>query len=168
MIRISIISSLLTLSMLCMQGQTENTLQLDNDGESPKASIQSLQWLHGEWFGEGLGGTCEEIWSSARAGSMVGTFRLIKDGKQLFSEYMEIVEQEGTILLRLKHFGSDFVGWEEKDQHVTFKLVKVTGDTHYFDGLTYRRLDENTMEVFVVISSDNGSREEKFTYHRHL
>jgi hypothetical protein len=105
-----------------------------------------MSWLQGEWSGQGLGGECEEVWSSARGGSMLGTFRLIQDDKLVFSEFMEIAEIDGSIVLRLKHFGSDFIGWEVKDKHVEFKLVKVTDDTFYFDGLTYKKKDDNTMK----------------------
>jgi hypothetical protein len=157
---------LLNLLTLSLFGQTENTLKLAPGVDSPAASLEAASWLTGGWEGEGLGGICEEIWSPAKAGTMLGMFRIIKDGKQAFSEFMEIKEQDGSILLRLKHFGNDFEGWEEKDKHITFKLVKETRDALYFDGLTYRKKGDLTMEVFVVFNSKEGVREEKFTYRR--
>ncbi len=158
--------ALLNFFSLGLLGQFDNTLQLETGAGSPPASLESMAWVQGEWVGEGLGGLCEEVWSSARGGSMLGIFRLIKDEKLLFSEYMELVAVDGTISLRLKHFGNDFVGWEEKDRHVAFKLVKIDGDNIYFDGLTYRKTGENTMEVYVVLSSGDSSREAKFSYTR--
>jgi hypothetical protein len=141
-------------------------MQLAPDQQSPRASIESISWLPGAWIGEGLGGYCDEVWSIPKAGSMFGTFRLIQDDKLLFSEFMEITESDGTILLRLKHFGSDFIGWETKDKHVTFQLVKITEDAAYFEGLTYKRTGENAMEVYVVIDGEHGSSEERFSYQR--
>ena len=38
--------------------------------------------------------------------------------------------------MQLKHFGSDFKGWEEKDETVDFKLVKIEKYAVYFDGMT--------------------------------
>ena len=48
-------------------------------------SVAELSWLAGHWRGEGLGGQCEEIWSAPQAGTMMGTFRLMKDGEVQFS-----------------------------------------------------------------------------------
>ena len=139
---------------------------MNADTKSPQASLEAISWLQGAWVGEGLGGYCDEVWTTPKAGSMLGTFRLIMDGELLFSEFMEIKEEGSSILLRLKHFGRDFTGWEEKDKHVEFKLVKLTEDAVYFDGLTYKRIDESTMEVYVVIDTKQGSTEEKFSYQR--
>ena len=157
---------MVNLLSLSLWGQFDNTAQLKPGAASPPASLEAISWLQGAWIGEGLGGYCDEVWTTPKAGSMLGTFRLINDDGLLFSEFMEIKEDSGSILLRLKHFGRDFIGWESKDKFVEFKLVKVSEDAVYFDGLTYKRVGENTMEVYVVIDSKQGSSEEKFSYQR--
>ena len=68
---------------------------------------------------------------------MVGTFRMVKDGKLVFSEFFTLSKQAGKIAIRLKHFGGEFKGWEEKDKFVEFPLIKVEGKTAWFGGLTY-------------------------------
>lgn len=143
-----------------------NTLRLEAGESSPMASLESAKWITGSWTGEGLGGYCEEVWSPIKAASMFGVFRKFKENELVFSEFMEIVESDGSILLRLKHFGKDFVGWEEKDESVVFKLVQATDDALYFDGLTYRKIGDHEMEVYVIITSGSKSREEKFTYRK--
>ena len=157
---------LLNLLSLGVCAQIDHTMQLEEGASSPPASIELMAWVQGAWLGEGLGGLCEEVWSSAKGRSMLGTFRMIKNNKLMFSEFMEIAEIDGSLLLRLKHFGNDFVGWEEKDKYVEFKLVKVTDDTIYFDGLTYKKTGENSMEVYVVIDSGETTQEAKFIYTR--
>ncbi|GJM29687.1 MAG: hypothetical protein DHS20C17_23220 [Cyclobacteriaceae bacterium] len=159
------ISVLLNLIVLSAFGQP-NTMLLEQGAESPAATLEVASWITGAWEGEGLGGYCEEIWSPAKGGSMFGTFRVIKNHQLQFSEYMELTESDGSILLRLKHFGKDFTGWEEKDKYVEFKLVKISEGTLYFDGLTYRKTNENEMEVIVLIGSGTDSKEEKFTYRK--
>lgn len=155
---------IINLLSLSISAQDLNTVQLEPGARSPAATLEAISWLRGEWTGTGLGGFCEEVWTSARGGSMLGTFRVIKEDKPVFSEFMEIVEADGSILLRLKHFGNDFTGWEEKDKYVEFKLVKIEGDSIYFDGLTYRKTGENSMIVYVVLSSGGTSQEAKFSY----
>jgi hypothetical protein len=155
---------IINLLSLSISGQDLNTMQLEPGASSPAATLEVMSWLRGEWAGAGLGGYCEEVWTSARGGSMLGTFRVIKEDKPVFSELMEIVEAGGSILLRLKHFGNDFTGWEERDKYIEFRLVKIEGDSIYFDGLTYRRTGENSMMVYVVLNTGDTSREAEFSY----
>ena len=55
-------------------------------------ALSKFEWLAGHWRGEGLGGQCEEIWSAPAAGTMVGSFRLMKDGEVSFYELMVHLE----------------------------------------------------------------------------
>lgn len=101
-------------------GNTGNTLKLDEGKAGESASIADISWLAGSWSGTGLGGISEEIWSLPSGGVMMGAYRLFKDGKPVVYEMMLLLETEGTIVLRLKHFQPNFVGWEEKDKSVDF------------------------------------------------
>jgi hypothetical protein len=38
---------------------------------------------------------------------MMGMFRLVKDGKVVFYEFLTLVEHEGSLLLKLKHDRAD-------------------------------------------------------------
>src|SRR5262245_29835909 len=66
--------------------QTANTLKLDKPENAPKARASDLAWLSGRWLGAGLGGTTEEVWAPPVGDQMIGMFRLVKDGKIVFSE----------------------------------------------------------------------------------
>lgn len=147
------------------QGSTPNTLRLAEGDPRPPARVADLSWLAGRWIGEGLGGQSEEAWSEPAAGAMVGYFRLVRDGKPVFYEIMTLLESEGSVELRLKHVNPDMTGWEEKNDFVTFKLVKLNGTTAHFSGLTFRRSGE-ALEIFLALRSGGTVREEKFTMRR--
>ncbi len=68
--------------------------------------------------------------------------------------------------MRLKHFDSELKGWEEKDETVDFKLVKLTPDKVFFDGLTFERISDNEINVYVRFESEGANSEGKFNYHR--
>ncbi|MEP4535528.1 MAG: DUF6265 family protein [Cyclobacteriaceae bacterium] len=104
--------------------------------------------------------------SATSGGSMMGAFKLVVDDEVVFYELETICEQEGTLILRLKHFNSDLTGWEEKDRTVDFKLVKVTNDKVYFEGFTIERISPDEINMYVVIDEGDGQEEVKFNYKR--
>jgi len=146
---------------------TENTVRLADGAASPPATLGGMAWLAGSWTGEGLGGQVEEIWSPPQAGAMMGMFRLVHDGTTSFYELMTLVEEGGSLVLRVKHFGPDLTGWEEKAETVDFALAAAAGDRYYFDGLTFHRHGNDATTNYVRISSKDGAvREEAFRYTR--
>jgi hypothetical protein len=132
---------------------------------SPPAKIADLAWLEGVWLGKGLGGETEEAYSAPLGGAIVGYFRFVKDGKLVFYEIVTLVEEGGSVLIRLKHFNADLTGWEEKNVSQSFKLVAIEGQTAYFDGLTLKR-DGDTLFSAVLIKNkkDGSQRTEQFSY----
>jgi len=145
---------------------TEHTLKLEPGDRSAPATLAKAAFLEGTWAGEGLGGKVEEIWSSAHGGAMMGMMRTVKDGKPGFYEFFLLREEEGTLVLRLKHFNPDLTGWEEKDKHASFRFIKAESGRLYFDGLTYERTGDN-LRVWVVMKKKDGSHSElEFNYKR--
>ena len=146
---------------------TENTLKLEEGQTGEKATIADIEWLAGNWIGTGLGGVSEENWSKPNGGIMVGTYRLMKDGKPIFYEVCWMIEQDGTLILRLKHFHANLVGWEEKDKTVDFKFVKKEGKRVYFSGLTFEKTSANEVNIFLALRRKDGTiREEAFKMKR--
>ena len=92
---------------------------------------------------------------------MVGTYRLVKESKPVFYEMMWLLETEGTLILRLKHFGPELVGWEEKDKTVDFKFVKKDGKRLYFSGLTFEQASKDELNIYLVLSQRDGSHKEE-------
>lgn len=48
--------------------------------------LENCAWITGNWKGEAFGGQTEENWSAPSGGSMMATFKLIKDGTVSFYE----------------------------------------------------------------------------------
>jgi hypothetical protein len=147
----------------------ENTMKLEAGMSPPEANIDDVKWIAGSWRGDAFGGTAEEMWGHPEGGSMMGSYRLVKDGKVLFYEIQTIVEQDDSLVFRLKHFNPDLSGWEERQAAaaVSFPLVKLARHEVYFDGLTFRKLDDGSLRVFLRIKKGEGKVvEEEFLYHR--
>ncbi len=143
----------------------QNTLALKEGSNSPNAALSDASWIEGHWKGEAFGGITEEIWSPPLGGSMMFVFKLVVDGKVQFYEVGHIQEINSTLLLQLKHFHGNLKGWEKKEETVDFKLVKVTEDRIYFDDFTFEKVGEEEINIYVVISDDQGdTKEVKFNY----
>lgn len=147
-------------------GHAQNTVQLEDGQRSPKAQLDALSWLPGHWQGEAFGGTAEEIWSPPMGESMMFVFRLVNDDKVSFYEVGHIKQIDETLLMQLKHFHEDLRGWEEKEETVDFKLVKLENDAVYFEGLTMKKIDENQIDVYVLVESEGKKEEILFSYRK--
>ena len=127
--------------------------------------LENISWISGNWKGEAFGGLTEENWSEPFGGSMMATFKLINDGKVSFYEIEIIREVENTLILQLKHFNNDLKGWETKDETIDFPLKEITPTKAVFEGMTFEKVNENEMNVYVDIHQKNGSIETvKFNY----
>ena len=106
----------------------------------PPATLAQMDWLVGQWVGTGIGGApAMESWLPPSGGTMVGSFvQETGDGALRFTEHLYLMEEEGTLVLRLKHFNADLTGWEEKDGMLTFRLIAVEECAAYFHALTLR------------------------------
>jgi len=132
---------------------------------SPICSISRVSWLQGHWVGEAFGGPIEEFWSPPSGGSMMFAFKSTTvDGKVRFYEFGYIAEEEGSLVLRFKHYTAGLVGWEEKDKFMEYKLVEVTEDALYFDEFTFKRIADDKMVVFVVLNNNGKVQETSFEY----
>jgi hypothetical protein len=144
---------------------TENTLRLAEGASSPPAEISDVSWLSGYWRGTGFGGDLEEIWSRPAGDRMHGIFTLATGGKPVFSEAMQLVEEDGSLVLKVKHFNPDFTGWEEKDDFVRFRLVRLSENEAYFHGLTFRR-NSDTLVISIVMTRDGERTEHELAFER--
>jgi hypothetical protein len=133
-------------------------------GQNPgTGSIEDLDWLVGYWMGPGLGGDCEEVWMPAVDGHMIGTFRFWENGKLVFSEFMNLIQEGESVTMKLKHFGADLNGWEEKTEWTIFKLIGLGENKAWLDGMTIERKG-NQLIFQVNISDGDEPQIEIFTY----
>lgn len=144
--------------------RTEHTYRLD--GERPAATIDDVAWLAGSWSGEAFGQPFEEVWNPPSAGSMVGMFKLLGDDGVEFYELLLLLEEEGSLSLKVRHFNPDFTAWEDRDENVTFPLVRIEDDVVHFSGLSFYRVGDDEMVGYLVMKSGDEIREEKLTYRR--
>lgn len=142
--------------------------------ESPAASIADAGWLVGQWAGEGIGGAeALESWLVPSGDTMVGTFvQETAEGGIQFTEHMYLMELEGSLVVKLKHFNPDLTGWEDKEGMVTFRLLAAEPCALYFNALTYRCVDPEAgsasgLIVAVRMKSDKPEPQELvFRFHR--
>jgi hypothetical protein len=130
--------------------------------------LENIAWIAGTWHGEAFGGQTEEIWSEPSAGSMMATFKLINDGNVTFYEIEVIREIENSLILQLKHFGPDLKGWEAKDETVDFPLKKLTETEVVFEGMTFEKISEKEMNVYVDIEDKGKVETVKFNYKKDI
>jgi len=141
-----------------------NTIKFKEGSTSPAANLEAVSWIQGYWKGEAFGGITEEFWSPPLGDSMMFSFKLVVDNKVVFYELGGIRQVGNTLLLQLKHFGNDFKGWEEKDETVDFRFIKIEDNNVYFDQFTFEKISENEMNIYVVINENGQSEEVKFNY----
>ncbi|MEO0556729.1 MAG: DUF6265 family protein [Bacteroidota bacterium] len=145
---------------------TEHTLTRTDTLVRTPATLEDVSWFVGSWHGPGLGGTSDEIWLPPVGGAMPGMYRLVQDGAPVFYEIWAMREVEGSLVLDLKHFSPDLTGWEARDENTTFHLIRVEGQTAWFDGLTYQLVDPDTLQIWVALRSESGVSEASFTLRR--
>ncbi len=141
---------------------TENTLKIERHQKSAKADENTMAWMEGNWTGKGLGGDVEESWSKPKGGVMMGMFRLIKDNKPSFYEFMTFSVKNGVFMLRLKHFTGDMVSWEEKEKTVNFRFIKKEGKRYYFQGLTFENTSKNELRIYLALTQKDKKYKEMF------
>jgi hypothetical protein len=145
----------------------EHTRRRPADATVPAATIEEMAWLAGRWTGDGLGGRTEEIWSPPDGGTMVGTFRLVREDKPVFYEFLTLRVTDSGLAMRLKHFHPDMTGWEEKEMFVEFLYVGREENRYYFEGLTFIREGEDAMTIYLALRSREGAvREQLFRMKR--
>lgn len=145
---------------------TDHTFRLDDPDARPPATLADIAWMTGSWAGDALGGTFEEVWNAPSAGSMVGMFKLVRDGDIGFYELMLFLEEEGSLSFKVRHFSPDFTAWEDKDQDVTLRLVKADEDAVHFSGISFYRISDDEVHAWLSFGSGESLREEQIVYRR--
>jgi hypothetical protein len=146
---------------------TVHTVGLDDTASLVRASLGDVAWIEGSWTGRGLGGVVDEVWIAPAGGAMLGMFRLTVNDTVRFYELMTVQEESGSLLLRIKHFGGDLSGWEEKDEMQTARLVGFGEGQALFEGITFRQPGADRLEVFVAMHQKDGTFSElRFDYAR--
>ena len=125
--------------------------------QAQTATINDFAMLVGTWSGTGFNSDLTEVWSAPSSGSMMGMFKMEKDGEVIIYEFMDIAKEDGIFRMSVKHFNSDMTGWEEKDKFESFTLVKTKENEIVFEGLTIKKTGKNTLVFLLLVGSKDGS-----------
>jgi hypothetical protein len=135
------------------------------------AALEPLAFLSGRWTADSADGQEEEYWSQIAGKSMVGTFRVLKDGDAVFYEFWVIEVQDGKPIFKMKHFDRGLLGWEEKGDMVRLTLSVGGGQDVLFskpDGSLSLRYQRNGDELVSTLRrvKDGKVKEDVFHLHR--
>ncbi|MDJ0907016.1 MAG: DUF6265 family protein [Woeseiaceae bacterium] len=145
---------------------TEHTYRLDTPDNRPAATLDDVAWMVGNWSGEAFGASFESHWNPQSAGSMVGFFKLLDGDTVSFYELLLLVEEEGSLSLKVKHFNPDFTAWEEKADYIDFRYVMSDDDAVHFSGISFYRVDDDNMIAYIVFRNGDDVNERKLVYRR--
>jgi hypothetical protein len=121
----------------------------------PKATLDDVRWLEGEWEGKLESAMQQHTAFSPVSGHMPGFARAWgSDGAIWFYEINDFVEVDGSLEFRVKHFSGELASWE--DQFVRHRLIAIRGQVLYFDGITLVKEGPRHYTVYVRIA--NGER----------
>lgn len=139
---------LVPISLAAAAGAEPVTPASPSVGRPPAAAaLADVAWMSGRWLSTEKGTLSEESWGLPAGDSMVGTWRLSVEGRVKVVELLTMVEEQGKVVLRLRHFDGRGVAWEEKDAPLVLPLVAKAKGVAVFEGqeqgallrLTYRR-----------------------------
>ena len=126
-----------------------------------KAKITDLSWMQGRWVGKINDDPVEEVWGPPAGDGMVGMFRWTKSNQTWMCELLTIIQEEGTLVFRFKHFDRQMVGWEEKDKALTFKLLRHEPNEAVFDqiggNVPWRYIYRKTAADALTVRFEQGS-----------
>ena len=162
----SLIVLFVALPAAAQSQRTEHTFELDDPDARPAATLEDVAMLVGSWTGEAFGSRFEASWHPPSAGSMVGLFKLLGESGVQFYEILLLVEEEGSLSLKVKHFTPAFEAWEEKGDYTRFRFVKAEEGAVHFQGISFYEVSEDELHAYIVMRSEDGLREEKLVYRR--
>ncbi len=118
------------------------------------ATLADISWMSGGWAGDLGPQHVEESWSQPSSGTMATMVRLMTDTQTLMIELIVIREEAQSLVLHLRQFSpaleerltQDMPITDLAPDHVSFRA---SADSHITQ-LTYRRTDDQTMEVDVT------------------
>lgn len=92
---------------------------------STPAKISDIGWMTGTWTGSAFGGTIVESFGSPDGGCIMGTSRIVSNGKAIHKEFVLLEEREGSVVYEvklpsknhvftLKEVGKSHAMWEDQ------------------------------------------------------
>ncbi|MHA1110946.1 MAG: DUF6265 family protein [Promethearchaeota archaeon] len=132
--------------------------------------LSSLEWIVGKWYGENSQNIMEEDWHPIMGDAMAGWFRWKKENSIFLYEFMLFQQVDNIVVLKIKHFDSNLVGWEEKDKWVEYvawnsalnEIILKASDPKHTPWIAYERIGSKLTASFYDIS---GNQTDKYEFH---
>jgi hypothetical protein len=164
------------------RSQSKSASSAGPDAAAPPASpppvsspkLSDFAWLEGHWRADWGPRVAEQVWTTPKAGMMLGDFRVIENDKVLVVEVFTLVEKPGAINLYVRHFTPELVPWEKSDATL-LNLTTAEAKKFDFENLangrpkraTFTRLDNDTYTSRSEIVPEKGDPQIiEITYHR--
>jgi hypothetical protein len=137
-------------------------------------NLGEFAWLAGRWQGNWGPRVAQQVWTSPKAGVMMGTFQLAENDKTLVLELFTVVEGPDGIKFRLRHFTPSLVAWEKPGPTV-LDLASADAKSIVFDNPTdgqpkrtaITRIDADTYILKSEVVPEKGDPQTtEITYHR--
>lgn len=117
--------------------------------------LDQLGWLAGNWQGDGELAELAEHYSPVAGGTLMGTSRVVHDGKAVHTEFLFFEERSDGVFL---------TEWFPGRQTIRFKLARVSADRWEFetvdrptlDRLSYERVGDDRLRI-TLVKDVNGS-----------
>ncbi len=127
------------------------------------AKLIDFSWMEGKWQGKLGEALCEEEFTAPKAGAILNMMRLTQDGKVLTYGNAMLVELDGGLDLRLRHFNAKLEA-VETGQPTILKLMKYDGARAEFENFVHSapkrtiitKKSNDEMEVYSEIIGKDG------------
>lgn len=153
-------------AVFAAEKQTEHTWRLADGEPPPPAALEDARWMVGSWAGTAFGKRFEETWNPASAGTMVGMFKLFDDDGVSMYELMAMTVEDGTLNLKIRHFGADFSAWEDKEEDVGLDLVRKEENALHFGMVSFYRRSDDRIDAYVLFRDGDEVVERLIEYRR--
>jgi Domain of unknown function (DUF6265) len=140
----------------------------------PKTTLAEFAWLAGRWQGSWGPRVAQQVWTSPKAGVMMGTFQLAENDKTLVLELFTVVDEPEGIKFHLRHFTPSLVAWEKPGPTV-LNLASADSKSIVFENptdgqpkrTTITRVDADTYITRSEVVPEKGDPQiTEITYHR--
>jgi Domain of unknown function (DUF6265) len=126
---------------------------------SPPATIKDVQWLVGDWRGAMDDSMQQSVIFIPSKGHMPGFARSWKeDGTIGFYEVNDIVEVNGSLEYHVKHLSSELSAREGTDGYVRHRLIALSKNAIYLDGITVTKSGPDHFTVYVLLGEGDQKR----------
>jgi len=141
--------------------------------QANKTSVKQLAFMAGTWTQKHEWGDMEEFWGEPMGESMISSFRVVKDGKAVFYEFVVVEEENGVPVFKMRHFNRGSIGWEDKDKPLLFYLSNIQKNKAEFElkdksiHITYQLTASDKLDVTVIEKDKKGKwQKDVFNYIR--